>query len=77
MHIIEAALAENSRVLKKSLYTGCSKTRRCKACEIMRNEAYVTVHCSNPAIAGQMVFFNSLLAGRECYESICRFSGRA
>jgi hypothetical protein len=29
-----------SRVLKKSIGEGCSKMLRCKACEIMRNEAY-------------------------------------
>ena len=28
------------RLLKKSMKAGCSKMLRCKACEIMRNEAY-------------------------------------
>jgi hypothetical protein len=32
-----------SRLLKKWIFTGWSKTFRCKACEIMRNEAYFTV----------------------------------
>jgi hypothetical protein len=29
-----------SRLLKKSIHTGCSKMLRCKALEIMQNEAY-------------------------------------
>ena len=30
----------SSRLLEKSIHTGCSKMLRCKAREIMRNEAY-------------------------------------
>ena len=33
----------SSKLLKKSFYTGCSKMRRCKARNIMRNEAYYCV----------------------------------
>jgi hypothetical protein len=51
-----------NRLLKKSFYTGCSKPHRCKACEIMRNEAYFsyaakTNAARNPAIAGHMGVF--------------------
>ena len=31
------------QVVEKVFFTGCSKTFRCKAREIMRNEAYYTV----------------------------------
>ncbi|MBM4309601.1 MAG: hypothetical protein FJ119_01460 [Deltaproteobacteria bacterium] len=48
------------QVLKKSFYTGCSKTLGCKACvvsdtclqAIMRNAAYFAVRRSDPAMAG-------------------------
>jgi rhamnosyltransferase subunit B len=43
----EIGLAPLNRVLKKSFYTGCSKTLGCKACEIMRNEAYFAVRRSD------------------------------
>ena len=32
-----------SRVLKKTLFAGCSKMPRCKAPEILRSEAYMRV----------------------------------
>ena len=33
-------LRDSNRLLKKPFYTGCSKTHRCKAREVVRNEAY-------------------------------------
>ena len=52
----------SNRVLKKSIVEGCSKMLRCKACEIMRNEAYFLYAAvkhdeRNPAPAGQMGVF--------------------
>gem|GEM_PF-1284541 len=42
-----ASVKSSNRMLKKSFYTGCSKTLGCKACEIMRNEAYFAVRRSD------------------------------
>ena len=33
-------LRDSNRLLEKYFYTGCSKTHRCKAREVVRNEAY-------------------------------------
>ena len=35
--------ARYSSLLKKSLYSGCSKMLRCKAPEVLRSEAYLDV----------------------------------
>jgi hypothetical protein len=37
-----------SRLLKKQLFSGWSKTSGCKAREIVRNEAYFTVRRNDP-----------------------------
>jgi len=38
-----------SRLLKTSLFAGCSKMPRCKAPEILRNAAYFDVRRNKPA----------------------------
>ena len=36
------------RILKKSIFAGCSKTHRCKAPDVLRSEAYMQVRRSKP-----------------------------
>ena len=50
------------RVRKKSFSAGCSKMSRCKAPEILRNDAYLVVRCNDEGLGQRRrrAFFSSL-----------------
>ena len=56
-----------SRVLKKSLYSGCSKTRRCKA-------RAVSDTCLQAIVRNEAYFSYAAVTNNECNAADVRFS---